>query len=126
MNLKHYGLDRVVSFGRFANRTLQEIIDIDFTYIIWCINHLEHFYITDEALEAISIKNPTFEISELTKKSLETKEAKWENQSSHYEDYDKPSYGKYAGSYAQTYEGLSDDFIDSALDGCPDAYWNID
>ena len=35
-------------------------------------------------------------------------------------------YGDYAGSYAQDYEGLSDDFIDDVLDGEPDAYWNID
>lgn len=33
---------------------------------------------------------------------------------------------KYAGSYAQDIEGLSDDFIDDVLDGDPDAYWNID
>jgi len=36
------------------------------------------------------------------------------------------SYGKYSDSYAQYYEGLSDDFIDDVLDGDPDAYWNID
>ena len=46
------------------------------------------------------------------------------------EDYisedDSPSYGKYAGTYAQDVAGLSDDAIDDALDGDPDAYWNID
>jgi len=78
------------------------------------------------AIETISIKNPTFDISELAKTSFETKETKWEHQTSRYKEYGKPSYSKYAGSYAQEYEGLSDDFIDSALDGCPDAYWNID
>ncbi len=36
------------------------------------------------------------------------------------------SYGKYVGTYAQDVEGLSDSFIDDALDGEPDAYWNID
>lgn len=126
MKLKLYSLGSTLAFGKFANHTIQEIIDIDFTYIIWCINHLEHFYITDEVIEAISNKYPTFEISELTKKSLETKSDEWEAQTSYYEEHDEPSYGKYAGSFAQEYEGLSDDFIDSALDGCPDAYWNID
>lgn len=35
-------------------------------------------------------------------------------------------YGKYAGSYAQDVAGLSDDVIDDAFEGDPDAYWNID
>lgn len=35
-------------------------------------------------------------------------------------------YGKYAGTYAQDEAGLSDDVIDDAFEGDPDAYWNID
>ena len=45
-------------------------------------------------------------------------------------NYDKdnyePHYGEYAGSYAQDTMGYSDDMIDDAFDGDPDAYWNID
>ena len=33
---------------------------------------------------------------------------------------------KYAGTYAQDVAGYSDDVIDDAFDGDPDAYWNID
>ncbi|WP_294920627.1 WG repeat-containing protein [uncultured Prevotella sp.] len=36
------------------------------------------------------------------------------------------NYGEYAGSYAQDVEGYSDDVIDDAFDGDPNAYWNID
>lgn len=43
-----------------------------------------------------------------------------------YDDYDDEHYGKYRGSYVQDEEGWSDEMIDDALDGCPDAYWNID
>lgn len=35
-------------------------------------------------------------------------------------------YGEYAGTYAQDVAGFSDDVIDDAFDGEPDAYWNID
>ena len=35
-------------------------------------------------------------------------------------------YGEYAGTYAQHVMGYSDDVIDDAFDGDPDAYWNID
>ncbi len=45
-----------------------------------------------------------------------------------YSNYDnhRPHYGEYAGSYAQDVMGFSDDVIDDAFDGDPDAYWNID
>lgn len=35
-------------------------------------------------------------------------------------------YGEFAGSYAQDVMGYSDDVINDAFDGVPDAYWNID
>ncbi len=43
-----------------------------------------------------------------------------------WEDDYGTSYGKYAGSYAQDVMGYSDDAIDDAFEGDPDAYWNID
>lgn len=35
-------------------------------------------------------------------------------------------FGEYAGSYAQDIMGYSDDVINDAFEGDPDAYWNID
>ena len=43
-----------------------------------------------------------------------------------YEDEYGTHYGKYAGTYAQDVAGYSDDVINDAFDGDPDAYWNID
>ncbi len=40
--------------------------------------------------------------------------------------YERPTYERYAGSYAQDEMGYSDDDIDTIFDGDPDAYWNID
>lgn len=39
---------------------------------------------------------------------------------------DRPTFGRYAGSYAQDEMGYSDDDIDTIFDGDPSAYWNID
>lgn len=36
------------------------------------------------------------------------------------------SYGEYEGTYAQDVAGYSDEVINDAFDGDPDAYWNID
>lgn len=44
----------------------------------------------------------------------------------YYDDDYGTSYGEYAGTYAQDVEGYSDDVIDDAFDGDPEAYWNID
>ena len=40
--------------------------------------------------------------------------------------YDYETYDEYNGTYVQDVEGWSDQMIDDALDGEPDAYWNID
>lgn len=40
--------------------------------------------------------------------------------------YERPTYEKYNGSYAQDEMGYSDDDIDTIFDGDPLAYWNID
>lgn len=47
----------------------------------------------------------------------------------HYDYYEEnygSHYGEYAGTYAQDVAGYSDDDINDAFDGEPDAYWNID
>ncbi len=41
------------------------------------------------------------------------------------DDY-RNNYGEYAGTYAQDVAGYSDDIINDAFDGEPEAYWNID
>lgn len=40
--------------------------------------------------------------------------------------YDDETYEEYNGTYVQDVEGWSDQMIGDALDGEPDAYWNID
>ena len=42
----------------------------------------------------------------------------------YFDDYGT-HYGEYEGSWAQDVEGFSDDVINDAFDGDPDAYWNI-
>ena len=44
----------------------------------------------------------------------------------YYEEDYGTHYGEYEGSWAQDVEGFSDDVINDAFDGDPDAYWNID
>lgn len=43
-----------------------------------------------------------------------------------YDYYEEETYYQYRGSYAQDVAGWSDQDIDDAFEGDPDAYWNID
>ena len=55
---------------------------------------------------------------------------KWKRRNDEYCDnvdyWDKQTYEDYNGTYVQDVEGWSDQMIGDALDGEPDAYWNID
>lgn len=55
---------------------------------------------------------------------------KTQENDNHSDNYDVNDYGtnfgEYAGTYAQDVMGYSDDVINDAFDGDPDAYWNID
>lgn len=48
------------------------------------------------------------------------------NRNDYQEDDYGTHYGEFAGSYAQDVMGVSDDVINDAFEGDPDAYWNID
>ena len=48
----------------------------------------------------------------------------WDEDNQDY--WDNQTYDNYHGSYAQDNEGYSDQDIDEAFDGAPEAYWNID
>lgn len=43
-----------------------------------------------------------------------------------YDDDYGTHYGEFSGSYVQDEMGYSDDVINDAFEGDPDAYWNID
>lgn len=132
--MKFYDFDTEFTFGKYEGKTVREILEIQPTYLDWCAINLDHFYITEEVIQEIKAIIPDFSISEEGMGKLTEKYEQWENEQEDYEeDYDdsndyneRDSYGRYAGSYAQDVEGLSDDFIDDVLGGEPDAYWNID
>ena len=48
------------------------------------------------------------------------------NRRNSYRYYEPRHYEEYAGSYAQDVMGYSDEYINDAFEGDPDAYWNID
>jgi hypothetical protein len=123
--MKFYTLDTEFTFGKFEGKTVREVLELQPTYLDWCAINLDHFYITEEIITEIKEIKPDFTITEEGKQKLEDKYSSWENeqQQDDYDDYDdySPSYVKYGGDY-----GYDDDTIDSAFEGDPENYWNID
>jgi len=123
--MKFYTLDTEFTFGKYEGKTVKEILELQPTYLDWCAINLDHFYISDEIIAEIKIIKPDFTITEEGKQKLADKYSTWEEeqQEDDYDDYDdySPSYEKYGGAY-----GYDDDTIDSAFEGDPENYWNID
>ena len=123
--MKIYTLDTEFTFGKYEGKTVKEVLELQPNYIDWCAINLDHFYISDEAITEIKEIKPDFTITEEGKQKLADKYSTWENEQEQddYDDYDdySPSYEKYGGAY-----GYDDDTIDSAFEGDPENYWNID
>ena len=123
--MKIYTLDTEFTFGKYEGKTVKEVLELQTTYLDWCAINLDHFYISDETIAEIKEIKPDFKITEDGKQKLADKYLFWANEQQHddYADYDdySPSYEKYGGAY-----GYDDDTIDSAFEGDPENYWNID
>ena len=125
-----YQSDFKIGFGNYDGSTIQDIINYDSHYILWCIINLLHFSISldlflDENLkieydylEALEINLIKIELLDMWTKQND--EQYWDNDYGDYNNY-SPSYKDYGGAY-----GYDDYTINSAFEGDPENYWNID
>lgn len=128
-------LEDQFNFGRYKGLCLAEVLDINPSYLDWCVKHCTGmaFLLQSSVIEEIKLVYPNFWMDNLFYSKLEEKflsmDCENNNYVDEYFDDDKdssPTYEKYAGSWAQDVEGYSDDDIDNIFDGDPSAYWNID
>lgn len=128
------------NFGRYRGLSLADVLDINPSYINWCVKHCTGviFQLEDKVIEEIKIVYPHFLMDALFESKRvwnlfrssydETEEEDYYDDIDEYDkDYEAiPTYDRYGGSWAQDIEGYSDDEIDTIFDGDPSAYWNID
>lgn len=88
--MKAYEINSIINFGKYENFTLENISKIDPDYINWCINNLDHFYISEEVISEISTINPIFKVSEDEINILNNKLDSYyeDSNSTYYEDND--------------------------------------
>lgn len=119
-------------FGKHRNQLLCDVIADDPTYLIWCLNNIYNFGMSELALGQIKLLFPNFPITDTVMQHI-GEEYEFQDISNWVEDSNRPedyaelrTYERYRGSYAQDEMGYSDDDIDTIFDGDPSAYWNID
>ncbi|WP_285948849.1 hypothetical protein [Bacteroides congonensis] len=136
-----YALDDHFNFGRYRGLCLSDVLDINPSYVSWCVKHCTGvvFRLYDEVIKQIKSAYPAFNMDALFEsKRIYNLNRSTCDDSDYFDDdecccydsddvwRDSPTYDKYGGSWAQDVEGYSDDDIDTIFDGDPSAYWNID
>ncbi len=128
------------NFGRYRGLSLAYVLDINPSYLSWCVKHCSGviFQLEDKVIEEIKTVYPNFFMDALFESKRIWNLNRNSNNDSEDEDYydncnecdliydEKASYDRYSGTWAQDVEGYSDDDIDTIFDGDPSAYWNID
>ena len=127
--MKEYTQNSLLKFGKYNGSILEDIAKTDPNYINWCIINLDHFYLSEEAIEQLRA-NSGLGISEEATLALEQKRSEISEASDSndydFDDYERRTYDDYNGSYAQDQMGWSDQDINDVFGGDADAYWNID
>lgn len=128
--MKAYKIYTEFHFGKHINKDILTVCKIDQSYISWCLTNLEHFFISDDDLAEVLEEIPNFRLSVEASQKQQEKQQKWDNYYSEPEDYNEyndpyENYGTSGDEYGW-YNGWSDDVINDAFDGDPEATWNVD
>lgn len=129
-----------VKLGKISNGLKETdaqwgIIDENGTEILKPIySNIQNFYHKAQTFTRVESKEKIFEFHfanhQLMPKGYQKeKDSKIQMEMNNYRslrEYRESTYNEYNGSYAQDVIGYSDQDIDDAFDGDPEAYWNID
>lgn len=133
MNCYLSSLSSIFTFGKYKGLSLADVLDMDPSYLHWCIKHCTgvNVVLDDDAMEEIKVAYPHFIIDKLFEQERNWNCAmiEFESQEDSADEMnwkEEQRFERYAGSWAQDEAGYSDDEIDTIFDGDPSAYWNID
>lgn len=125
-----FSLDDEFRFGKHQGVSLKVVLETYPGYLVWCLENLSHFKMSSELIEDIRDNYPDFtgndllDQHELYVPDYDDDDDVYYGRDDCY--YEKKHYEEFAGTYVQDVVGWSDEMIYDALDGDPDAYWNID
>lgn len=65
-NVRHqYNSETILNFGKYEGSTIEDVINIEPSYIYWCIENIGYFRITSKVLFEIALQNKTFSLDTL-------------------------------------------------------------
>lgn len=83
-----YELKTELTFGKHIGRTLREVVEMEPSYLNWCILNEDMLYISAETLEIIRKINPKIPISEEAIVLLQERFKKYLEDKGRIQDYD--------------------------------------
>lgn len=86
--MKFYTLDTEFTFGKFNGRKVREVLELQPSYIEWCLLNLDHFYISEETIETIKQIKPNFNITEQANQKRIEKYQLWEQKQTDEDNYE--------------------------------------
>jgi hypothetical protein len=75
--MKFYNIETVFDFGKYAGKSVREVLDIQPSYIDWCIINLNYFYISQAEIDYIKSIKPDFTLSTTGLDALANKYREW-------------------------------------------------
>lgn len=136
--MNYYSLESKFDFGKYNQKTLKEVIEIDKSYVEWCLINVHDFSFDANLVSELFLNRETYLLSKealiaLSKKLVPPADSVDDHlDEDDLEDYEMDSFDDYEDDYGTSgekygwYNGFSDDVIDDAFEGDPSLTWNVD
>ena len=69
-SMDFYSIDTKLSFGKYKDKTIREILELNPSYINWCIGNIKSFYIEPDIIKQMTTLNSQFSVSIFEEKLL--------------------------------------------------------
>ncbi len=112
--MKIYNENTEFTFGKYEGKSLQEVSQIDTSYIDWCLCNLDHFCLEDEVFEHLKNVISAEGITQQTEKWSNYLDEDDDNYRNH--DYDRDTFNALTDGQYGDYDDFDGDF-DSLMDG---------
>ena len=98
--MKNYNLDSIFTFGKFKGKTVKEVIELQPSYLDWCLKSIDSFSISENVITEIKANKPDFTFSSeaLQKISIKNVKQQLTEETTRNSDYDSTDYSDFADS----------------------------
>ena len=131
--MKLYQSETVLTFGMYIGKSIQNILQDNPAYLVWCVKWLDHFHLSFDTYDFMCQQYPNLVTDALSsmwnKKQNQYMVLNKSNElviSDFNELYNHHDYYGQSGEKYGWYNGWSDDAIDDAFEGDPENTWNVD